>query len=177
MAYVDDITVLIPTCDVEVCLQLFKKYGAPPGAVLNTEKTRILTSTNNTSTADRLLSSSYTQNNFIGTSLQNEIVHFSCDKDGSPLEIKNGLRVLGIPIGSHKFCTDFILTAVGNNRLQEPPEWIKRLPNHYSAIQNMHHSWVDTSLPFRCSPDKLWPTFRWMDGVEKWPIPPIHNHD
>ena len=140
MAYVDDVTVLISICDVEVCLQLFKKYGAPLGAVLNTEKTRILTSTNNTSTVDKLLSSGYTHNNFIGTSLQNEIAHFSCDKDRSPLKIKNGLRVLGIPIGSHKFCTGFILTADGNNRLQEPPEWIRRLPNHVSAIQNMHHS-------------------------------------
>ena len=108
MAYVDDVNALIPTCDVELYLQLFKKYGTPLGAVLNTEKTRILTSTNNKSTIGRLLASAYSHNNSIVISLQTAIAAFSRDKDGSPLEVTDGLRVLGIPIGSHQFCTDFI---------------------------------------------------------------------
>ena len=32
MAYIDDVNALIPTCNAEVYLQLFKKYGAPLGA-------------------------------------------------------------------------------------------------------------------------------------------------
>ena len=41
------------------------------------------------------------------------IATFSRDKNGLPLEVTDGLRVLGIPIGSHQFCTDFILKAMG----------------------------------------------------------------
>ena len=39
LAYVDDVNALVPTRDVNLFLELFKKYGKPLGAVLNTEKT------------------------------------------------------------------------------------------------------------------------------------------
>ena len=100
LAYVDDVNALVPTRDVQLFLDLFEKYGKPLGAALNTEKTRILTSTSNTSTSTKLMNSGYEHIQQTGTSLSDAISKYSRHKDGSPAEITDGLRVLGSPVGS-----------------------------------------------------------------------------
>lgn len=133
LGYVDDVNILLPTEDVEQFFLLFRLHGqgieqqtfiendelitrdvkVNPGlgAVLNTEKTRIMTTTTNKSVVDRLLASPSEHDQLTGASLKRAISAFSTDK-GEPYEEINGLRVLGAPIGSPAFCSDFILNMV-----------------------------------------------------------------
>ena len=112
MTYVDDVNALIPLEDVEDFLELFNKYGIPLGAIMNTEKTRIMTTTTGIKLTDRLCNSVSNDTRLVGQSLKRAISKFSnSTKDGikSPYEEVHGLRVLGVPIGSHKYCNDFVL--------------------------------------------------------------------
>ena len=52
--YVDDVNAMIPLKDVEFFLASFRSHAGPLGAVLNAQKTRILTSTSGTSILPRL---------------------------------------------------------------------------------------------------------------------------
>ena len=115
LAYVDDVNCLLPLEDVEDFLRRFKEIGEDLGAKMNTEKTRILTSTHNKSTVDKLLASSRIGLKSVGTSLQRAIKEFSnktITGTTTPYEVTNGLRVLGVPIGSSSFCKDFIKEQV-----------------------------------------------------------------
>ena len=109
LGYVDDVNVLVPTRDVHTFLKLFKKYGEPYGAVLNTEKTRILTNTGGVDIPNKLKNSWISEDREIGKDLFQAIKDFSKNKDGSPLEVTDGLRVLGVPIGSQRYCNSFIM--------------------------------------------------------------------
>jgi hypothetical protein len=108
MAYVDDTNCLLPIEDVHFFLERFKHYGEPLGAIMNTEKTRILTSTNGFSTLQQHIDN----NELTGHSLQQAIATYST-KDNSMHEVTDGLRILGSPVGSTTFQLDFI-----NNYLQ-----------------------------------------------------------
>jgi hypothetical protein len=54
LAYVDDVNAVLYHQDVDFFLRRFKVLGKPLGAILNTEKTRIMTSTTGTSLVERL---------------------------------------------------------------------------------------------------------------------------
>ena len=71
-----------------------------------------MTSTSNTPTSAKLLNSGYAHIRDIGTSLSAAISKYSRNKDGSPAEITDGLRILGSPIGSIPFCKSFIQSAL-----------------------------------------------------------------
>ena len=71
-----------------------------------------MTSTSNTSTATKLTNSGYAHIRETGTSLSAAISKYSRNKDGSPAEITDGLRVLGSPVGSIPFCKTFIESAL-----------------------------------------------------------------
>ena len=102
MGFVDDVNALVPTNDVFLFLQLFEKYGNPLGAILNTDKTRILTTTSGKSVVQRLINSDLEVERQAGTSLSKAIHNYSRNK-GEPIEVTDGLRVLGVPIGSAAF--------------------------------------------------------------------------
>ena len=55
MGYVDDVNILVLHKDLELFCNLFVKYGEPYGAIINSEKTQIMTTTSGRSVADRLL--------------------------------------------------------------------------------------------------------------------------
>eukprot|EP00956_Cyclotella_meneghiniana_P031932 scaffold85671_cov23-Cyclotella_meneghiniana.AAC.1 len=116
LAYVDDCNALVALEDVEPLLDKFKELAEPLGAIMNTEKTRILTSTNNTSTVQLLQQSHDLNNKVIAHSLQNAIAKYSQKKTDnntlSPYEVTDGLRVLGAPIGSRSFCNTFLIKAM-----------------------------------------------------------------
>ena len=103
MAYVDDTNCLLPIQDVHFFLQRFKDLGIPLGAVMNTDKTRIMTTTSGTSILHNLL----LQNYFLGQELQEAITLYST-KDSIMYEETNGLRILGSPVGSSTFQQNFI---------------------------------------------------------------------
>ena len=103
----DDANFLVPLEDVELLLDTFTKIATPLGAVMNTEKTRILTSISNQSTLERLKAQSsptFASRNRAISRYSRKQLH-----DGTfiPLEVITGLRVLGVPIGSKQFCHQF----------------------------------------------------------------------
>jgi hypothetical protein len=108
MAYVDDTNILVPLEDVNTVLSEFELIGEPLGAVMNTEKTRILTSTSHSSIYPRLESSREPANQLILADLKEAIDTYSTDKAGVGVEVTDGLRILGVPIGSKSFCQQFI---------------------------------------------------------------------
>ena len=101
MVYVDDTNALVPLEDVKDFLRLFNKYGNPLGAILNLSKTKILTSTKGAAPiATRLSNSMIDSERQAGLSLSRVFKTY--------LEETHGLRVLGVPLGSPTFCTQFI---------------------------------------------------------------------
>lgn len=106
---------LVHLKDVEFFLNRFKELAEPLGAVLNTEKTRVLTSTNMTSTISKLLSHDDPDHRETGLSLQRAVSTFSTtiiDDQRQPVEVIDGLRVLGVPVGSTTFCNAFLMKAI-----------------------------------------------------------------
>ena len=119
MGYVDDVNALVPLEDVEFFLERFRAYGEPLGAIMNTEKTRILTSVSGRSTVDLLRSRARLGLQSVGESLGRAICNFSTTiKDGVriPVEVTSGLRVLGAPVGSRRFCLGFIRDQMASAR-------------------------------------------------------------
>jgi len=118
LAYVDDCNALLALEDVEPFLDKFKHIAEPLGAIMNTEKTRILTSTNDSSTVQHLLASKNIHDHIIASSLHRAISNYSRKPDSNkvlqPYEVTDGLRVLGAPIGSPTFCTNFLLSTLDN---------------------------------------------------------------
>eukprot|EP00984_Skeletonema_dohrnii_P016248 scaffold7173_cov81-Skeletonema_dohrnii-CCMP3373.AAC.1 len=109
MAYVDDTNCLLPIEDVNFFLERFEHYGVPLGAVMNTDKTRIMTSTSGQSILPQLLQ----QQPINSATLTNAITKYS-NKNSQMHEEVNGLRVLGSPIGSDDFQAKFIEDYLSN---------------------------------------------------------------
>jgi hypothetical protein len=117
LAYVDDCNVLLHHEDVLFFLDRFKHLAEPLGAVLNTEKTRILTSTTGSSLVSKLLLHPQMRMNMRGKLLEQAISKYSVKMiDGipSPVEVTDGLRVLGAPIGSARFAQEFMHKILHN---------------------------------------------------------------
>jgi hypothetical protein len=127
MAYVDDTNCLLPLEDVSLFLKRFEEYGVPLGAVMNTDKTRIMTSTTSTSIIPALEQ----QNPNLATEISNSITAYS-RKNGEPYEETNGLRILGSPIGSATFQANFI-----TNYLQTAKEDASKIIEGLDDIQTM----------------------------------------
>jgi len=110
MAFVDDTNALLPHEDVHDFLKAFRKYGEPLGARLNVDKTRIMTTCKNTSLIKRMRDAPWARGRKdLIDDLELAIKTFSRNKkDGSMVEVQDGLRVLGVPIGNNEFCKAFI---------------------------------------------------------------------
>lgn len=111
MAYIDDVNALVPLEDVKFFLDKFKMYGEELGGFMNTEKTKIMTSTSNSSLVTRLQDSSDIVKNLLADDLESAIATYSRkkreDKTIIPHEVTDGLRVLGAPIGNTAFCQEY----------------------------------------------------------------------
>ena len=108
-AFVDDTNAAVPLEDVLFFLQRFQDLATPVNAILNADKTRILTSTTNSSAIPSI---SRDHGQAIASQITAAINSFSVTTktrtDGTsytePVEVTNGLRILGVPIGSPQFC-------------------------------------------------------------------------
>ena len=107
MGFVDDVNALVTIEDAAEYLRLFEEIGGELGAILNTDKTRILTSTSGTSLVERMINSNNSDTQTRGQLLKKTIEKYSTYK-GDPMEVTTGLRVLGVPIGNKNFCISFI---------------------------------------------------------------------
>ena len=94
---------------MEVFCNIFAHTGPKWGAKLNTEKMSILMSTNGTDVPRELLKSSRIGRKLVGKSLQNAIKTYLTKLAKKRV---NGLRILGVPIGSQTIYQDFIMTQV-----------------------------------------------------------------
>jgi hypothetical protein len=113
--YVDDVNAVLHNRDVDYFLNRFKTLGKPLGAILNTKKTRIMTNTTGTSLVEWLKKHHNRGKQMLGHQLATTIGTFSTTKVNGlpvPVEVMDGLRVLGAPIGSLTFCQDFLLKAL-----------------------------------------------------------------
>ena len=138
MAYVDDVNCLLPLEDIEFFLEKFNEYGRKYGAIMNSEKTRILTSTSGDSIIKLLQHDDKPESSLMEESLRRAITKYSRRKnqDGSTTthgEV-DGLQILGIPIGSPSFCTKFLTTQLDKARL-DAAKILKGLDNEQTMLQ------------------------------------------
>ncbi len=112
MAYVDDANFLVPLEDVLPLLNAFNEVAEPLGAVMNTEKTRIMTSTTGKSILERLEKEDKATHDSLSEAINQFSRTSNADGSTSSYEETNGLRILGVPIGSDDFCSEFHLKQV-----------------------------------------------------------------
>eukprot|EP00956_Cyclotella_meneghiniana_P015018 scaffold22773_cov35-Cyclotella_meneghiniana.AAC.1 len=117
LAYVDDKNSCVYLPDVLFFLEEFQRRAPFLGLYINTIKTRILTSTNGDSAIPAIRRE---YGRLIATQIQQAIASFSNTpsptatnpKATTPVEVTTGLRVLGQPVGSPAFATEFLATAI-----------------------------------------------------------------
>ena len=115
IGYMDDVNALVSIHDATFFVNQFKKLGLPLGAVPNKEKTRVMTSVNGMKLTEKLLSSNNSQLTLLGNELTTMIQQNSTD-NGIPLEITDGIRILGSPVGNTKYCKEFISKAMAKEQ-------------------------------------------------------------
>jgi hypothetical protein len=119
MAYVDDKNICIYLPDVSFFFSEFQCLAPSKGLLLNSFKTRILTSTSGESAIPAITTKFGPS---IASDLQASIATYSskpCPTASNPtattpVEVTTGLRVLGQPVGSPDFCRDFLSNAIDN---------------------------------------------------------------
>ena len=113
LSYVDDISTCVYLDDLQFLCETLKSSGASLGCFVNTSKTRILTSCNGTSPIDDITALDAT----LGASISHTIAKFSNKPNPTdqtqtiPVELTDGCRLLGHPIGSASFASKFFTTC------------------------------------------------------------------
>ena len=138
MAYVDDTNGAIYHEDVLFFLTEFRRLGKPLGLNLN-NKTRIMTSTNGTSSLPQIEA---TYGKPTADSIRTAIDEFSYDTTKNPdgsitktrIEETNGLRLLGQPVGSLSFAKSFIDKQVTIAE-ENATKLLQKVPDHQTALK------------------------------------------
>ena len=109
LSYVDDISTCVYLPDLEFLCNTLQSHGALLGCFVNTYKTRILTSCNGTSSLPGITSTNIALGNSISDTIKkfSNKPHPSIQHETIPVELTEGCRLLGHPIGSAKFASDF----------------------------------------------------------------------
>ena len=100
-------------------MQRFVELATPLNAILNTDKTRIMTTCTASSLISRMAKSVNMSTMIIGKQLQTTIEQFSTkhvNGESQAVEVTDGLRILGTPIGSPTFCHQFLLDSLARAR-------------------------------------------------------------
>ena len=111
MGYMDDINAIVHVQDAAFFVYHFKRLGLPLGAILNQEKTRVMTSTNDQKLTDLLREFNDPHLQSTGEDLL-QMIQENSTKDGVPQEITDGIRVLGTAVGNPFYCRNFISKAM-----------------------------------------------------------------
>jgi hypothetical protein len=116
-AWVDDISCTVPHADLKFLLDNIKTLGDKRGCFINPEKSRILTSC----TGRSILPSLRTTNPSLTTEIEYSINTYSTEKSGNStigIELTDGFRLLGTPVGSTSFANNFFLEQLEQTHLQ-----------------------------------------------------------
>jgi hypothetical protein len=171
-AWVDDLSATVPHEDVRFFLDNLHKLGKPRGCHINPHKSRILTSCNNSSIIPKLI----TTNPTVAADISYAINKYSITKTKTStigVELTDGFRLLGTPVGSPTFADQFFqkqldevfqLTAL-NSQITDHQTRLKlfntcilqKLP-HLLNSDAMHH------LPLDFDPE-TWPTYACVLGL------------
>ena len=115
LSYVDNISSCVYLPDLKFLCQELQSRGTRLGCFVNRFKTRILTSCNGTSILPLLLS----RNQALATSLSDTIAQFSVTPHPTdttappvPVELTSRCRLLGHPVGSAAFATEFFSSRI-----------------------------------------------------------------
>jgi hypothetical protein len=119
LSHVDDISTCVYLDDLQFLCETLKSRGASLGCFVYTSKTRILTSCNGTSPVDDITALDAN----LGASIYQTIAQFSNKPNPTdqtqtiPVELTDGCRLLGHPIGS----AEFALNSSQHAPTQSPP--------------------------------------------------------
>jgi hypothetical protein len=115
LGYINDISSCVFLPDLPFLCNTLKTIGASLGCFVNPSKTRILTSCNGTSTLPLL----HTTNPTLAKSISDTIAEFSTQPHSTnksvlalSVELTTGFHLLGQPIGSPVFATEFFSSRV-----------------------------------------------------------------
>ena len=145
LAYVDDNNALVPHQDIKFCIEKFEELAAPLGCKLNPSKTRILTSCNGSS----ILPALHSSNPALASSISSAIAKYSVSSTTNnstttttPVEVTDGLRVLGAPVGSDSFATSFFrkTTSLRTTGHRHPHLQSSKPSNSPPHLLPMHHT-------------------------------------
>jgi hypothetical protein len=103
LAYMDDISSTVHHQDIQFFCTEIVKLGRSRGCFVNPQKTRILTSCSGESIIPTLTLS----NPSLAQEIQDTISTYSITDNSTPIELTDGFRLLGSPVGSATFAQSF----------------------------------------------------------------------
>ena len=178
LSFVDDISSCVYLPDLSFLCEQVRTRGASIGCFVNSHKTRILTSCNGTS----ILPALTTHDPQLALSISNSIASFSTtphptDKAAPdiPVELTTGFRLLGQPVGSATFATEFF-----GRRIDDVKKNITSLLDNITDQQTrlrLFSQCIIQKLPHLLSADVLYhlPTDNPNPPWEEWNGPLTSN--
>jgi hypothetical protein len=138
MAYVDDTGANVLHQDVLFFLQEFQCLATPLGCHLNPTKMRIMTSTSGESSLPAIKRDyGYAVADSVRQALTTYSISSSIAVDGttvlSPVEITDGMRILGQPLGSRTYALSFFDAQLKENLL-EATKFFNTVTDHHTTL-------------------------------------------
>ena len=139
MAYVNITGANVPHQDVLFFLQEFQCLATPLGCHLNPAKTRIMTSTSGKSSLPAIKQDyGHAVADSVRQALATYSVSSSIAADGTtvslPVEITDGLRILGQPLGSRTYALSFFNAQLKENLL-DATKLFNTITDHHTALR------------------------------------------
>ena len=138
LGYIDDCGAAVYVADVLFFLEEFDRLGKPSGCHLNFDKTRIMTSTNGSSSIPSIRRK---YGKAIADSVEKALDTFSISSsivDGKLVstrdEVTTGLRILGQPLGSTTFSHSFFIDRLKAN-LEDSTKLTNNVPDPHTALR------------------------------------------
>ena len=180
LSFVDDISSCIYLPDLQFLCKQVRTRGASIGCFVNSHKTRVLTSCNGTSILPALTA----HDPQLALSISNSIASFSTTPHPTnktapdiPVELTTGFRLLGQPVGSATFATEFF-----DHRIDDVKKNITSLLDNITDQQTrlrLFSQCIIQKLPHLLSADVLYhlPTNNPNPPWEEWNGPLTSNTD
>ena len=134
LAYMDDISSTVHHKDIKFFCTEIEKLGLPRGCFVNPHKTRILTSCS----GESIIPSMAIVDEGLAQDIADTIARYSNkpNNDGSttPIELTDGFRLLGTPVGSSTFAQQFFTDQLHTTR-EEAIKLTSRITDHQTRLK------------------------------------------